>query len=118
MEYWKIAEDAAEKIGILKAHKMGISHYGIYENINVRISNHLPKVHNLVDYKKTLIENENDQIDLLFLVFSSDAENQKNLEDEICEELKHVTDKNVNVYISVENDFSLSYFQMLIRTKF
>lgn len=90
--------------------KNGVSRYGTVNDINIRLSDHLPKVHNLIDSKITLDEDENGVINYVFIVLSDDCEIKASdcdamyeWEEEIKEHLEHVTDKEVNVSLNIFN---------------
>lgn len=91
MDILQKIETLSKNIGLRDSR--GISFYGSVGDVNVRISDHMPKVHNLIDYALTLKKNSNGVVELALIVFCEEQEDSfesfiEDLEEDLSEEIE------------------------------
>ena len=95
MNYQEIKK---ELTGSNETDRYVLSSYFEVQNVNIRISNHLPKVHNLVEYSETLTETNG--VIKMYLILITDELKQHGLEDVVAElsiELAETLSKEVEI---------------------
>lgn len=114
MENWEKVSKGAKELNLV--NQRGISCYGYHGNTNVRISDHLPKIHNIIDYVETLKINDAGQVDFIVYVISEDNEYQEELENEIKIAIQDYLEVVSNVKVLVHTEFDMDLFNYGIHT--
>ena len=113
----ELIENVVEGLGI-EMGRFTLSVYGEKNGVNIRVANHLPKVHNLLSYEETFTV-ESGVCKLLLCVVTDESIDTNEVKWEIQEQLNDETSLDCDFEVqltTIGSDDDISYAKMLLRT--